>query len=188
VTLFRIFALALPVAAGLLVPALLAWKRDWRAPAYGFAALAVPALLLGLASGTGIASSFAVVTFSAAFAALALGAFMLGGQVLSGLLVAALSIALTLMGPWVKDAIARNDATAIEARLSMVLAADPAIAMSYSIFNIDVLRSPGHYGSSFSDFLVQAPSWRSTAMGYVAAGALLAGLGFARRRSLKLPE
>lgn len=179
---FQLVSLALPMAAAFAFPALIAWKPGWRVPTIAGGGIALLALLLGIVSGAGWGAAFSALLLTTAFVLLAVGAHFAAGPVASGLLVVVLHATLFAGGPWVDEAIVRNDAPAISRRVETLVAVNPYAVMASSVFGIDVLRIPMHYGSSFADYRTTYPNWPPTALGYVLAGGALGAVGWARRK------
>ena len=184
---FRIAALALPLAAALLAPALLAWKPGWKAATLAHAALCALVVLFGLISGAGMAVLLGVVLLASSFTLLATGIHLAMGQVAAGLVACLLAGSVFLAPQGVDDAIQRNQLAAIAPRINLCFSVSPWAGMASSLFGMDVLRDfRSLYRAHLADYAdVRIPGWGDLATGYAIVGIIVGGAGLAVRRRFR---
>lgn len=184
---FRIVALALPLAAALLAPALLAWKPGWKAATLGHAALCALVALLGLISGAGMATLLGVVVLASSFALLASGMHLALGQVAAGLVACLLSASVFLAPQAVEDATRKNQLAEIAPRINLCFSVSPWAGMASSLFGMDVLRDfRSLYRAHLADYAgVRIPGWGELATGYAIVGIVVGGASLAVRRRFR---
>jgi hypothetical protein len=186
-TFFRILAYLAPAAAGLGVAAALALTRG-RPPrrrlVAALASLGAVLVVLGLAAFTESLRAFhAVALLTAGFSILVAGFFLFtealrlpaeAGQVLSGLLIAALFGTAFLFAP----ALRRAEETGasmetISRRVTRTLEVNPFMVVGYSVFGRDLLRSRTFYPLGLESYPFGTPRWGASAAGYALAGFVL---------------
>jgi hypothetical protein len=182
--LFRLLAYLAPPAAGLGVAAALALTRG-RPPrrrlVAALAALGAVLLLLGLASFAESLRAFhAAALLTAGFAILMAGFFLFtealrlpaeAGQVLSGLLAAALLASPFLFAPALRRAEESGASMeSISRGVTRALEVNPFMAAGYSIFGRDLLRSRTFYTLGLEAYPFAPPRWGASAAGFALAG------------------
>jgi hypothetical protein len=203
--LFRLFAYLAPAAAGLGVAAALALTRG-RPPrrrlVAALATLGAVLVPLGLAAFAESLSAFhAVALLTTGFAILVAGFFLFtealrlpaeAGQVLSGLLVAALFSSPFLYAPALQRAEERGESMeSISRGVTRTLEVNPFMVAGYSVFGRDLLRSRTFYTLGLESYPFGTPRWGASAAGFAVAGfALFAGAVclWALRLSLAPPK
>ncbi len=181
---FRIAALALPLAAAFLAPALLAWRPGWKAATLGHAALCAPVLLLGLIAGAGIATLLGVLVLATAFAILASGIHLALGQVAAGLIACLLSASVFFAPQAVDDAIQKGQAAVISSRINFCFSMNPWAGVASSLLGMDVLHDfHSLYRAHLADYVdVRMPGWGELSAMYAILGIGIGGAGLSLRR------
>jgi len=184
---FRIAALALPLAAAFLAPALLAWKPGWRAATLGHVALCALVLLLGLIAGAGIATLLGVVVLATSFAILASGIHLAAGQVPAGLAACLISASVFFAPQAVDDAIQKREVAVISSRINFCFSMSPWAAVASSLLGMDVLHDfRSLYRFHLADYAdVRMPTWGDLAAAYSILGIVVGGAGLALRRKFR---
>jgi hypothetical protein len=184
---FRIAALALPLAAAFLAPALLAWRPGWKAATIGHAALCAPVILLGLISGAGLATLLGVVVLATAFTLLASGIHLAMGQVAAGVAACLLTASVFFAPQAVDDAIEKKQVAAIPSRINLCFSVSPWAGMASSPLGMDVLHDfRSLYRAHLADYAgVRIPGWTGLAAGYALIGVVVGGAGLALRRRFR---
>ena len=196
VTVFRILAYLAPLAVGFGVPAAMSLTRGmtvrrrllWSTSVFG----AILLLLAPVALSSGeFVDWLELVVLLASFAALVAGLCLLvestglpgeTGQIAAGLLTVTLMATVFWYAPILKRQVEQG-ATAGEIydRISLILAANPFMTTAYSIFDENILSGGSLYNLHIRDYQFRDPRWGVTALGYVLAGGIFAGLAWAVR-------
>jgi len=189
-----------PLAAGLAVPAALAWTAGRppfrRAAAAGTALGALLLLLTLFAFGhplrqwaAVLALTGAVGLFATAVALLAeaVGARPALAQLCGGLAVGGLYASVVLFGPMLDHAAAAGlDGPAVGGRVTLLLELNPLSTTAIDVFRDDLYHRPVFYAMDFASYQHEAPRWTSAVGRYLAlavlAGALAAAVRVLRRR------
>jgi hypothetical protein len=189
VTAFRIAAFMLPAAAAFLAPALWTWRRDWKPPVTGVAALVGIVFLWGILAGAPMGALLAVSLVSLSFAVFALGLSMVAGQVVSGLVVVLLCSTLFLAPAVVKDAVGRGGPDVAQARMDVMMSLNPWATLASAAFRVDLLRDyPSMYRMQLADYVeARPPGWGGVAAGYAVGGFILGAAALASRRTRGTP-
>lgn len=202
--LFRILACLAPPAAGLAVTAALALTRGRslrRRLVVSLSALGAVLAALGIGAVPDAFRGYpAAALLTAAFAALLAGFFLLGeslglssllSQLAAGLLASGLVGSVFLFAPLLRHA-EESGWTMEEISLAVTrtLEVNPFMALGYSVFNCDLLRSRTFYPLGLESYPFAIPRWERTATGYAVTGFLFfaAGIGGRALREALYPR
>ncbi|MHC4605817.1 MAG: hypothetical protein ACYTAF_02645 [Planctomycetota bacterium] len=192
-TAFRAAAYLMPIAAGLVVPAVIAWTRERRlrvaasiaAPVASFLGLSLVLLVFWFFSGDAFSAFLKVLALSAGLCMLLTGLFFflrlalrfppVAAQILSGLALVLIAATVFALGPIVRDAHERGlTGGVIEQRITRMISVSPYVVTAYSIFgDDDVLRRPFLYATDAADYAFAVPAWPRAAGTFAFTGILL---------------